>query len=73
MNQSTRTYTATGQVFFSSADKFTSAFGFQRGTFKSGGIDVSQAHFWDKLLVAVADKVVIKFRRRREQKSNLLE
>ncbi|MFU0083426.1 sodium-independent anion transporter, partial [Salmonella enterica] len=44
-SESTRTYTVTGQVFFSSADKFTSAFDFKEALSKVV-IDVSQAHFW---------------------------
>ncbi|WP_139846178.1 SulP family inorganic anion transporter [Acinetobacter baumannii] len=61
-SESTRTYTVTGQVFFSSADKFTSAFDFKEALSKVV-IDVSQAHFWDVSAVAAVDKVVIKFRR----------
>ncbi len=34
MNQKARTYTVTGQVFFSSADKFTSAFDFKEALSK---------------------------------------
>ncbi len=42
-SESTRTYTVTGQVFFSSADKFTSAFDFKEALSKVV-IDVSQAY-----------------------------
>ncbi len=60
--ENTRIYTVTGQVFFSSSDKFTSAFDFKEALSKVV-IDVSQAHFWDVSAVAAVDKVVIKFRR----------
>ncbi len=57
-----RTYEVTGQVFFSSADKFTAAFDFKEALEKVT-IDLSRAHFWDITAVAALDKVVIKFRR----------
>ncbi|QIO07151.1 SulP family inorganic anion transporter [Acinetobacter shaoyimingii] len=60
--ESTRTYIVKGQVFFSSADKFTAAFDFKEAISKVV-IDVSQAHFWDVSAVAAVDKVVIKFKR----------
>ncbi|VDA12187.1 hypothetical protein BANRA_01179 [Acinetobacter baumannii] len=60
--ENTRTYIVKGQVFFSSADKFTAAFDFKEALSKVV-IDVSQAHFWDVSAVAAVDKVVIKFRR----------
>ncbi|HCJ0332927.1 TPA: SulP family inorganic anion transporter [Acinetobacter baumannii] len=60
--ENTRTYIVKGQVFFSSADKFTAAFDFKEAISKVV-IDVSQAHFWDVSAVAVVDKVVIKFKR----------
>ncbi|HDZ56702.1 MAG TPA: SulP family inorganic anion transporter [Pseudomonas xinjiangensis] len=57
-----RTYQVTGQVFFSSADKFIGSFDFKEALEKVI-IDVSRAHFWDITAVAALDKVVIKFRR----------
>lgn len=57
-----RTYKVTGQVFFSSADKFTDAFDFKEAL-RNVTIDLSRAHFWDVTAVAALDKVVIKFRR----------
>lgn len=57
-----RTYKVIGQVFFSSADKFTTAFDFKDALSKVI-IDLSRAHFWDITAVAALDKVVIKFRR----------
>lgn len=61
-NGKSRTYTVTGQVFFSSADKFIGAFDFKEVLDKVT-IDLSRAHFWDITAVAALDKVVIKFRR----------
>ena len=57
-----RTYKVTGQVFFSSADKFTAAFDFKEALRKIT-IDLSRAHFWDITAVTALDKVVLKFRR----------
>ncbi|WP_341304536.1 SulP family inorganic anion transporter [Pseudomonas sp. TMP25] len=57
-----RTYTVVGQVFFSSADKFVSAFDFKDAVSKVT-IDLSRAHFWDITAVAALDKVVLKLRR----------
>lgn len=58
----TRHYEVKGQVFFSTADKFTDAFDFKEVLSKVI-IDVSKAHFWDVSAVAAVDKVVLKFRR----------
>ncbi len=58
----TRTYTVHGQVFFNSADKFTSKFDFKEVVEKVI-IDLTHAHFWDLSAVDALDKVVIKFRR----------
>ncbi|MDT8407321.1 MAG: SulP family inorganic anion transporter [Methylococcales bacterium] len=58
----TRTYRVVGQVFFNSAQKFTSAFDFKEAVEKVI-IDLSRAHFWDVTSVSALDKVVIKFRR----------
>ncbi|BBR51710.1 hypothetical protein WP4W18C03_00370 [Pseudomonas putida] len=60
--KSHRTYRVVGQVFFSSADKFTEVFDFKEALNKVT-IDLTQAHFWDITAVAALDKVVIKFRR----------
>lgn len=57
-----RTYQVTGQVFFSSADKFVDAFDFKEAV-DNVIIDLTRAHFWDITAVAALDKVVIKFRR----------
>jgi len=57
-----RTYRVTGQVFFSSADKFVAAFDFKEALSKVT-IDLSRAHFWDITAVAALDKVVVKLRR----------
>ena len=57
-----RTYKVSGQVFFSSADKFVAAFDFKEAISKVT-IDLSRAHFWDITAVAALDKVVVKLRR----------
>ena len=57
-----RIYKVTGQVFFSSADKFVAAFDFKEALSKVT-IDLSRAHFWDITAVAALDKVVVKLRR----------
>ncbi len=51
-----------GQVFFTSADKFTNVFDFKEAL-NTVTIDLTQAHFRDIPAVAALDKVVIKFRR----------
>lgn len=58
----TRRYTVTGQVFFSSSEKFTASFDFKEAV-DNVVIDLSRAHFWDITAVGALDKVVIKFRR----------
>ncbi|MEM6910948.1 MAG: SulP family inorganic anion transporter [Verrucomicrobiota bacterium] len=58
----TRTYTARGQLFFASSDRFIEAFDF-REVLSKVVIDVSHAHFWDLTSVGALDKVVLKFRR----------
>jgi SulP family sulfate permease len=57
-----RTYRVTGQVFFSSSDKFTAAFDFKEALSRII-IDLTHAHFWDITAVAALDKVVVKLRR----------
>lgn len=59
---SERTYRVRGQLFFVSANTFSSAFDF-REVVKKVRIDVSPAHFWDLTSVNAIDKVVIKYRR----------
>ncbi|QIB65987.1 SulP family inorganic anion transporter [Kineobactrum salinum] len=59
---STRTYNVVGQVFFNSADRFTSEFDL-REAMEKVVIDLTRAHFWDISAVAALDKVVIKLRR----------
>jgi SulP family sulfate permease len=58
----TRTYRVTGQVFFSSSEKFLQSFDFKEAV-GNVVIDLSRAHFWDITAVAALDKAVIKFRR----------
>ncbi len=62
LNQGVRTYTARGQVFFASADRFMNHFDF-REALERVVIDVTQAHFWDITAVNALDKTVLKFRR----------
>ncbi len=57
-----RTYRVEGQLFFASAENFTSAFDFKEALAKVV-IDLSQAHIWDISSVAAVDMVVLKFRR----------
>jgi SulP family sulfate permease len=57
-----RLYRVTGQVFFSSSDKFIAAFDFKE-VLEKVIIDLGSAHFWDITAVSSLDKVVIKFRR----------
>lgn len=59
---SLRAYKVIGQVFFSSADKFTNSFDFKEAVDRIV-IDLTHAHFWDITSVSALDKVVIKFRR----------
>ncbi len=57
-----RTYAVRGQVFFVSANQFTSLFSFEEVP-PNVTIDVSGAHIWDTTAVGALDKVVQKFRR----------
>ncbi len=57
-----RRYTVTGQLFFASAQRFTSAFDF-REVIDTVIIDVSRSHFWDITAIDALDRVVLKFRR----------
>jgi len=58
----TREYQVVGQVFFTSAERFVTAFDFKE-TLEYVRIDLRRAHFWDITAVGALDKVVIKFRR----------
>ena len=58
----TRVYQVTGQVFFSSAERFIAAFDLKEAV-ERVSIDVRRAHFWDITAVGALDKVIIKFRR----------
>lgn len=55
-------YRVYGQVFFASADYFSSQFDFKE-TLAKVTIDLTQAHFWDLTGVGALDKVVLKLRR----------
>jgi len=57
-----RTYKVEGQLFFASAEDFTTAFDFKEALQKVT-IDLSAAHIWDISSVAALDMVVLKFRR----------
>jgi SulP family sulfate permease len=57
-----RSYQVTGQVFFSSAERFIAAFDLKEALEKVC-IDVSRAHFWDITAIGALDKIIIKFRR----------
>lgn len=57
-----RHYQVVGQVFFTSAEQFVTAFDFKEALDKVQ-IDLSRAHFWDITAVSSLDKVVLKFRR----------
>ena len=57
-----RTYRVAGQLFFASADSFTSSFDYKEPLDRVI-IDVSAAHFWDISAVGTLDKAVLKFRR----------
>ncbi len=57
-----RSYTVTGQVFFTSAEQFVQHFDFNEKLPKVR-IDLNHAHFWDITAVSSLDKVVLKLRR----------
>jgi len=59
---SRRTYRIEGQLFFASAEAFTSSFDFKEAL-EHVVIDVSHAHIWDISSVTALDMVVLKFRR----------
>jgi SulP family sulfate permease len=62
VDQRTRTYRITGEIFFASAERFADAFDFKE-VLDHVVIDLSDAHFWDITGVGVLDKAVIRFRR----------
>ncbi len=57
-----RTYHVYGQIFFASADTFSSQFDFKE-VLEKVTIDMTKAHFWDLTGVGALDKVVLKYRR----------
>lgn len=57
-----RTYRVEGQLFFASAEAFTSSFDFKEAL-DTVVIDVRAAHIWDISSVGALDMVVLKFRR----------
>ena len=61
VNQSTRRYTISGQIFFSSSDKFFQFFDFKE-TISKVEIDLTYAHIWDITSVNMLNTVVQKFR-----------
>ncbi|MGE8561171.1 MAG: SulP family inorganic anion transporter [Acinetobacter sp.] len=61
LNESTRHYTISGQIFFSSSDKFFQFFDFNE-TISKIQIDLTHAHIWDITSVNMLNTVVQKFR-----------
>ena len=61
-DETERTYLVEGQLFFASADQFSSSFDFKEALEKVT-IDVQHAHIWDISSVTALDMVVLKFRR----------
>lgn len=61
INQSTRHYTISGQIFFSSSDKFFQFFDFKENISKVE-IDLTHAHIWDITSVNMLNNVVQKFK-----------
>jgi SulP family sulfate permease len=61
VNESTRRYTISGQIFFSSSDKFFQFFDFKE-TISKIEIDLTHAHIWDITSVNMLNTVVQKFR-----------
>ena len=64
-DEETATYFVTGQIFFASVDRFSSAFGRESERPDPADhviIDVTKAHFWDISGVEVLDKVVERMR-----------
>ena len=61
-NQTCRTYSVEGQLFFASTNDFSAAFDFKEALEKVV-LDISKAHIWDLSGVAALDMVILKFRR----------
>lgn len=61
VNESTRHYTISGQIFFSSSDKFFQFFDFNE-TISKIQIDLTHAHIWDITSVNMLNTVVQKFK-----------
>jgi SulP family sulfate permease len=61
--ESRKTYTVTGHIFFASADMFTDAFDFSELP-QHIRIDLSQAHLWDVSAVGALEQIVSKMRNR---------
>ena len=59
---SARLYDLSGQIFFSSSEKFMQGFDFNE-KISDVIIDLTQSHIWDVTSVAVLDSVVSKFRK----------
>ncbi|AEC19656.1 sulfate permease [Pusillimonas sp. T7-7] len=57
-----RAYTVVGQVFFASAERFTSSFDFKE-VIEKVVIDLNRARFWDITAISALDGVILKFRR----------
>jgi SulP family sulfate permease len=57
-----RKYLVEGQLFFASANEFSTSFDFKEAL-ENVTIDVSNAHIWDISSVTALDMVVLKFRR----------
>lgn len=61
-NESHRTYSIRGQIFFVAIDDLLEKFDFYEELEKVT-LDFSQAHIWDQAAVGAIDQIVIKFRR----------
>ncbi|TCB51557.1 SulP family inorganic anion transporter [Acinetobacter sp. ANC 4779] len=61
LNESTRHYTISGQIFFSSSEKFFQFFNFNEDVLKVE-IDLTHAHIWDITSVNMLNNVVQKFK-----------
>lgn len=61
LNESTRHYTISGQIFFSSSEKFFQFFNFNENVLKVE-IDLTHAHIWDITSVNMLNNVVQKFK-----------
>lgn len=61
-DQTKRTYSVAGQIFFVSVNHFLAAFNFKEDL-EYVKIDLTHAHLWDQSAIAAIDKVVLEFRR----------